>query len=168
MWICGPVTSIPSSLSKEIPDGKTTKGNASGGEFGDFATFINLWSAKPTPYLNKMFLYQMNTSLTKKKPCFQPKKTMHTQFSWFLQCNNSIFFINKEMPFFLEQWLILLKNALKAVQFEHLPCAPKAQTLNSIRHSAREEEILLISPIDGWKRLLVFISHSPKFEFNAQ
>lgn len=65
VWTCGPITSIPSSHCKETPDGVTTKGNASGGEFGDFATLINLWSAKPIPHLNKMFLYQTDASLTK-------------------------------------------------------------------------------------------------------
>lgn len=40
-----PITSKPSSPSNKIPDEFTTNGNITGGEIGDFATFINLWPA---------------------------------------------------------------------------------------------------------------------------
>lgn len=46
VFICGPVISIPSSLSNEIPDEVISKENARGGDIGHFATFINLFPAK--------------------------------------------------------------------------------------------------------------------------
>lgn len=46
MLICDPVISVPSSLSNDIPNAVTLKGNARGGDIGDFASFINLWPAR--------------------------------------------------------------------------------------------------------------------------
>lgn len=46
VFISGPVSSIPSSVSNEIPDDVMLKGKARGGDTGDFASLMNLFPAR--------------------------------------------------------------------------------------------------------------------------
>lgn len=54
VFISGPVSSIPSSVSNEIPDDVMLKGKARGGDTGDFASLMNLFPARENKSLKSV------------------------------------------------------------------------------------------------------------------